>query len=492
MLTPRRTLGVAVVVLIALVAGLGWWLGSRDPSYADRDWSAMEPVAAAVPPVRTPDPAVTRDSLAALDACAVGAAGEPGATRIDGGPGTCTVHRSDGTVVVSTSVAYRLDESHGMQAINALDSRDRVEHSGVAMWVGPGPVSAGLTVSGATCAVVVPASLDLALAIVADSADCTAAEASAEAALADLDAVTATRPLPPACDLLAAVAPTEVLSQDVATCAGGDLTLTLGAAPLDEARLLGRPTRLGGADAREADDGRACAYEWPVGRDATGGPVRALLRGGPCARLRPLATRAVAAVATMSASTVTAPVFYGADEPDPGGVGGCAELGDQLSWLCAPARTRSLPDDPVDAIRSGEADPDALCTAALRSAKAAGRTMVAVTTAPTLLDDAARLSYDGPRVCTLLEPTDGPGDRDTTTIIVTASRDRLETVGNTAVAGHPAYHSKQASTWEIALTSPDERGYLRVRVIRSDTRGDRTEPAWAQAYVGDLVERLWS
>jgi hypothetical protein len=490
-LTSRRTLGAAAVVLLALVAGLAWWLGSRDPSYADRDWSAMAPVAAAVPEVRTPDPAVVRGSLAALDPCAVGAAGEADASRVEGGPGTCTVYRSAGTVVVATSVAYRLDESHGPDAVNALDSRERVELSGVAAWVGPGPVSGGLKVGGTACAVVVPASPDLALAIVADSADCTAAEASAEAALADLGAVTTNHPLPPACDLLATVAPAGVLSQDVATCTGDDLTLTVGAAPLDEARLVGRPTRLAGTGAREADGGRTCAYEWPIGRDGAGRPVRALLRGGPCARLRPLATRAVAGGARLAPPTLTAPVFYGAVEPDPGGVGGCAELGDQLSWMCAPARLRSLPDDPVDAIRTGEADPDALCTAALGSAKAAGRTMVAVTTAPTLLDDAARASYDGRRRCTLLEPTDGPGDHDTTTIIVTASRERLETVGNTTVAGRPAYHSTTASTWEIALTTPDERGYLRVEVIGSDTRGHRSEPTWAADYARDLVERVW-
>ncbi|MCX6398514.1 MAG: hypothetical protein NTX33_01110 [Propionibacteriales bacterium] len=354
---------------------------SRDRSYDDRDWSQIQPVAADIPQVREPGAAITRTNLGALDPCAVGAVGEAEAIATPGRGNTCTVNRSEGTVEVITDARY-FSEGSGPDAINALDSRDRVEIADVVTWVGKGAVTSGGPSTG--CAVVVPASLRLALAIVDAEEDCAAAQATAEAVLADLAAVT-------------------------------------------------RPGR-----------------------------------------------------------TVTEPVFYAVDEPDPGGVGGCAELGDQIEWLCAPVGEVDVPDDPVDLIRQGEADPRALCVPALesaqRSAASEGRSWVAVTTAVNPQELADRASYDGLRQCTLLEAQDRVGAAsDPATVIVTARRQPLETNANTEVAGHPTYHSEQSGTWEVALTDPGDNGFLRIEVVDAQ----RQEPAWAEEFVADLVERVF-
>ncbi|HWJ66915.1 MAG TPA: hypothetical protein VNT31_09570 [Nocardioides sp.] len=388
---PRRTAVSPSALTLVLAPALALALAgcSGEPSYDDRDWSAVEPVAAPVPQVREPDPATTRANLAALDPCAVGAAGATGeVARVPGEqPGSCTVHRADGTVEVLTLARYYVDASQGPEAISALDSRERVEVAGVATWVGGGPVTSGGP--GAPCAVVVPASLELALAIVDAEDDCAVASAVAEAALGDPAAVT-------------------------------------------------RPGR-----------------------------------------------------------TVDEPLFYAADEPDPGGAGGCAELGGQVAWLCAPvagAGEVDVPDDPVDLVRRGEADPQVLCLPALESARATvdsdGRSWVAMTTAVSPQDLAERASYDGPRQCTLLEARDDPGADaadDPATVLVSARRQPLETNANTEVAGHPAYHSERSGTWEVALTEPGDNGFLRIEVLDAD----REEPDWARDLVEDLVERVW-
>lgn len=374
-LTPPRWI-VAALPLALVLAGC-----SGDPSYDDRDWSQVEPVAAGIPQVREPGAAGTRTNLAALDPCAVGAAGEDESIATPGNGGTCTVNRGDGTVEVTTTARYFVEGS-GPDAINALDSRERVEIAGVATWIGEGPVTSGGP--GAGCAVVVPASLELALAIVDADEDCAVARATAEAVLSDLAAVTRT------------------------------------------------------------------------GR------------------------------------TVTEPVFYAADEPDPGGVGGCTELGDQVEWLCAPVGEVEVPDDPVDLIRHGEADPRVLCLPALESVQAtaasAGRSWVAMTTAVAPQDLTERASYDGPRQCTLLEAKErADADSDPTTVIVSARRQPLETTANTEVAGHPAFHSEPSGTWEVVLTEPGENGFLRIEVLGAG----RAEPQWAEEFVADLVERVF-
>lgn len=373
--TPRWI--VAALPLALVLAGC-----SGEPSYDDRDWSALAPVAADVPQVRAPAVAATRANLAALDPCAIGAVGEKDAIRTPAADGSCTVNRAEGTVEVTTAARY-LVESSGPDAVNALDSRDRAEAAGVATWVGPGPVTSGGDPAG--CAVVVPASLDLALAIVDADDDCATATRVAAAALADLSAVT-------------------------------------------------RPGR-----------------------------------------------------------SLAAPVFYAADEPGPGGEGACAELGAQIAWLCAPVGDVDVPGDPVDLIRHGEADPAVLCVPALASARSSadskGRTWVAVTTATGPVDRAERASYDGRRQCLLLAAKDQEdGDANPATIIVKARRDPLGTEANAEVAGHPAYHDARSGTWEVALTTTDEKGYLSVEVL--DTR--RKEPGWTEDLVADLVERVLS
>lgn len=374
----------SVLVALPLALVLGGCSGEK--SYDDRDWSAVDPVAADVPQVREPDAATTRANLAALDPCAVGAAGSPGAAatiRLPGKGGSCTVHRGAGTVEVITDARYLVDGS-GLDAINALDSRERVEIAGVATWVGAGPVTSGG--DDVPCAVVVPASLERALAVIDAEDDCAVAKEVVAAALADLAAV------------------------------------------------------------------------------------------------------------TRKGRSVAEPVFYAADETDPGGEGACTELADQLEWLCAPVGDVDVPDDPVDLIRYGEADPRVLCLPALESARAVaagtGRTWVAVTTGAAPQELAERASYDGPRQCTLLAAKDAEdaedADTNPATIIVTARRDPLETGANTEVAGHPAYHSDLAGTWEVALTETGENGFLRVEI----TDVGRDEPDWAEELVADLVDRV--
>lgn len=366
-------------IAAALPLGLVLAGCSGEPSYDDRDWSALAPVAADVPQVRAPALATARANLAALDPCAIGAVGESGAIRTPAADGSCTVDRGRGSVEVSTTARY-LVESTGLDAINALDSRERVDLAGVAAWAGPGPVTSGGDDVG--CAVVVPASLDLALAITDADDDCATAKEVAAAALGDLGAVT-------------------------------------------------RPGR-----------------------------------------------------------TPAPPVFYAADEPTPGGEGGCAELGGQIAWLCAPVGDVDVPGDPVDLVRRGEADPGVLCVPALESARATaaskGRSWVAMTTATGPQDRAERASYDGRRQCTLVAAKDQEDvDGDPATIVVTARRDPLGTASNAKVGDHAAYHDARSGTWEVALTTTDEKGYLAVTVL--DTR--RKEPDWAKDLVADLVKR---
>ena len=373
--TPRW---IAVALPLALVLAAC----SGEPSYDDRDWSAVDAAATGVPQVRDPALPLPRANLGALDPCAIGAAGEEDAIRTPAGSGSCTVNRGAGTVEVLTAARY-LVEGSGPDVVNALDSRERAEVAGVATWVGPGPVTSGG--DGVGCAVVVPASLDLALAITDADDDCATAKQVAAAALADLPAVT-------------------------------------------------RPGR-----------------------------------------------------------SLTAPVFYAAGEPGPGGEGACAELGGQIAWLCAPVGDVDVPGDPVDLIRHGEADPAVLCVPALASARESaaskGRSWVAMTTATGPQDRAERASYDGRRQCTLLAAKDDEDvDANPATIIVTARRDPLETKGNAEVAGHPAYHDERSGTWEVALTTTDERGFLRVEVLDAERR----EPAWAKDLVADLAERVLS
>ncbi|MBM9458691.1 hypothetical protein JK386_02135 [Nocardioides sp. zg-536] len=356
---------------------------SAEASYDDRDWSAIEPVAAEVPQVRVPDPAVTEANLAALDPCAVGAAGDPAAepASLDRRDTSreCQVQRSDGPVQVIVGAPYLAE---GSDAAGVLERRTRQDVAGVAAWVGPGPVGNGRS---ARCAVIVPLSPERTLVVAdPDEDDCGVALTAAEAALAD-----------------------------------------------------------------------------------------------PAAMARP-------------GGTVTEPVFYAADEPDPGGVDGCAELADQLAWLCVPATDADVPGDPVDLIRHGEADPAVLCVPALASAEqaapVAGRRWVAVTTAPNPVPEGERASYDGARVCTLLTSKVRGGEADDATkVVVTARRDPLKVEANTEVAGHPTHHAKQSGTWEVALTETDANGYLRVQVLDAD----RKEPAWAEDLVTDLVERVF-
>lgn len=288
---------------------------------------------------------------------------------------------------MDTAARYYDDSTY--DAVNALNTRDRVEIAGVAAWVGEGTTTAGGR--RYACAVVVPASLHQALVIADADAGCAAATAAAEAALADLGAVSR------------------------------------------------------------------------AGRE------------------------------------VTEPVFYGADEPDPGGAGGCSQLGDQIAWLGAPVGVEGsveVPTDPVDLIRRAEADPQVLCFPALESARATAATTsriwVAMTTAlgPQDLDE--RSSYDGPRQCTLVAATDspdageGPGvDDDPATIILSARSQPLGTNPSTEVAGHPAFHFEVSGRWEVALTEISEHGFLRISIL--DT--DRAAPAWAEDFVEDLVQR---
>jgi hypothetical protein len=156
------------------------------------------------------------------------------------------------------------------------------------------------------------------------------------------------------------------------------------------------------------------------------------------------------------------------------GEGDCVRVSYQLGRRCAEHVDRDVPDDPVDAIREGEADPDVVCTAALAAAAEAGVDAVATT--------ADFPGSDSTRACNL-----AVGDREWE-VAVRASREDVGWGPTEEVAGHPTYMSV-APLYKIALEDTTDRGQLEVRFDRLD--GSFDEPEWASPFLEALVAEMW-
>lgn len=162
-------------------------------------------------------------------------------------------------------------------------------------------------------------------------------------------------------------------------------------------------------------------------------------------------------------------------EPSVAGVGACRDLWRQFQRDCAEHTAGDVPDDPVELLRAGEADPDVLCTVALETAEEVLDEPVAAVTASTARPDDRRL-------CVLLV-----GDREWV-VEVEASREPAGSgSADGEVGGHPYLNPILETVYDVALGETDERGTLRISFSRSPHAP--AEPDWGGALLEDLVER---
>lgn len=159
------------------------------------------------------------------------------------------------------------------------------------------------------------------------------------------------------------------------------------------------------------------------------------------------------------------------------GSGACADLRGQWELQCAGHVDRTVPSDPVERIRAGEADPDVVCTAALEAAGRAG-----VDEKPNAVT-AVEPIPQGSRACVLLV-----GDRDSV-VWITASREAMGAAAGLEVAGHPARKNPYgAPAYEIALGDADANGHVSVQFDSLD--GSLSEPEWGQRFLSELATVL--
>lgn len=163
-------------------------------------------------------------------------------------------------------------------------------------------------------------------------------------------------------------------------------------------------------------------------------------------------------------------------EPTIRGTGDCVDLYRQWERRCQEHTPRDVPDDPVDAIREGEADPDIVCSAALAA-----------------MDDAAPevevRAVTTQRSCELLI-----GERESGVSIRT-TREKFSSESETTLAGHLVYENPQgAPVYTIALGEQQERGTLEVDFVTAEAWSYETdpmhEPEWARPFMEALVTDL--
>jgi hypothetical protein len=229
---------------------------------------------------------------------------------------------------------------------------------------------------------------------------------------------------------------------------------------------------------------------WPADVPAAdaGDVAHARVTAATCRQAERIAGRVMAALERPAPRhRPIAPLTYRTDEPDTGAPGACADLADQAARECASYVDVEVPDDPVDLIRSAEADANVDCAAAADAVhETFGDDLQPVTATgvgPVVLDeDSQPLPL---RDCVFVEPTHR---------LVVAVRFSSEPVGGESdeeVAGHPAVWSAEAAgsapahrrEVRVALTAGDDRGHLWLSVavhphrrtgMYSDSAVDRT------------------
>lgn len=213
------------------------------------------------------------------------------------------------------------------------------------------------------------------------------------------------------------------------------------------------------------DPTRECTVVVPIGTDAWISLSGATNEG--CDLLLAQARRVIAAFDPQ----VRAGLYAYDAETDLTGTAGCRRLLLQADRACAPAVERSVPSDPVQFLRRGEADPDVVCAAALAVAREHDPEMVAVTARTTGADA-------GTRECVLLDATGA------VEVEVRASRDALGADPQGEVAGHQAQQGSDGTRWDVALGAPADRGTLTVVL-----GGAKDWPSY-QDFVEDLVRAV--
>ncbi|GAA2449687.1 hypothetical protein [Agromyces soli] len=177
------------------------------------------------------------------------------------------------------------------------------------------------------------------------------------------------------------------------------------------------------------------------------------------------------------------------DEQDTAAFGGCADALDAVARECAPVREGvTVPSTPTEVLARGEADPDALCAAAQGPVS----TVMGQFRAP-LVARQDTVREDAPFVCELVEPghslvlqlrasTDALADRPSA-----ARGEAVELGGHRAELGEiEGGTSEYRRTARIALGSPDEAGYLEVKLVVRPEREDGADGEADRAMIAQL------
>lgn len=477
----RRTRrAVAVLLVLVIVAAALWWLrGDDEPERPD--WSALPAV---VPHVPSPvdigvvePPAQRTWRLAQLDPCALATIDRAQVRHIyRPAPLDCQV---DGAL---SRVEVGIDFTTLGQGLHLRTRRDFAGHAG---WVG------ALEQGG--CDVVLPAGRHATLTFTAsDLSGCGRLGRHVRRVLRRWDreprSLAPERALPHACQLAAHAG----LSTAARGPRASGMTCDLGkgrqvVVAFDEDGRLGDDVAQTVADQRvvrseeyaETWGSDGCSYRWPSGAPVTNVEYWEDGRADPtydddllvsvaaptCGAARRMAARLVPAAATWRTPQAPRPreVLYRYDRPDHTGTGPCAHVLHQADERCAPYNERVVPQDPIDFLRHGEADPDVVCTLALPVAREHLPSAEAVT------------AGHHHRTCVLVDPSHD------FSIVVRASRDAIGAGAEHEIAGHPTRRLSD-TLWEVALTRPEDRGHLVVSL--TTYRG--AAPAW----VADFVEGL--
>jgi len=474
---------VAAVVVIAAVALVVVRQVAADDT---PDWSAVPAVQPKIPRSEDPSDAQVWAKLGQLDPCYLaGGTRRASNEALSLSPAECkasglpTEGIVPGRLTVDVGVEYGLAD---------LYVRRRVQVAGFSVWYGSGGQT--MTTAGTGCVVLVPANDHLALRFRSTQADCQGVLARVRQVVgklaSDPHAFDVAKPRPSACQALSWALPQAAVRGVADNCSSGKGASYAGVRLTTAGVVEGTPVQIGQISALQSKEtGKAtrCAVEWAIGPASGNGSAGTTNRltlsaAGGCARARTLAQRIIDTARNWRPPQPAQPLFYRYTAPDPTGTGACRDLYDQQDRKCVPAAKATVPGDPVEFLRHGEADPAVVCAAAEEALAASDVQMEAVTA----LDQDPELG-DDPRMCVLVDASHS------VEIEIRASRKPLGAGATGKIAGHSVIHKgAPLPGYAIALGSPSSRGSLHLEA-RVPTSGELAEPDWLRGFVVDLVRQ---
>ncbi len=432
----RRLLALLSCLLLTALAACS---GDEE---SPRELTAQTPVARDVPTNPDRDAATVEGNLTSVDPCrlftaaAASEAGDRLATRRPNDAFSCRIGTFRTTVI---QLGTEFDD---------LNRYYQGRHEAA------GAVSYRSTTSQRDCAVSLPVSQELAIEVRSYDRACASTVGYAEAAArvlrerpASVERAEDDTNRFTACGLLAAAADSSESAVSPYGYSPSDCALT--SEDTNGVRLVldrDGPT-VDEADARDVDGVRAtldrveeqCWLQWDLPGSVAavdGSVLTARLMTDTCDQARRLLPKVDAAARRTPPAGSPEGLLHdwndGATD-DLATTGACVDIVNAAALQCAPAREAAVPDDPMDLIEQGEADPDVLCAAVTPIVrKHLGNQLTPATTlaaAPRSQDEAVATE------CSFGEPTHAVH----VSVQVSTSRPHLSEYGEyDEVAGHPA------------------------------------------------------